>query len=444
MLQRIVKTLWGDLHGQELKKFVLLATGFFFLIGAWWPLKTIKDSIFINMVGPLSLPSAKLMSVAIFFPLVLLYSKLVDHFSKQHLIYIVIGLYTVMGLWLVWLLKDPVLGISNPETGPSRWVGWAFYLFCESYISLMMALYWSFINDITTPESAKKGYGLIIFGTQLGGLIFTILGNYLSNDVEQYASIAPLIAFISISMFVVVALVVFFLDRYYHETLKEGYSDNLESAEIISEEKVKFLDGLKLLLSHPYVMGIFSVIFFQEVVSTVMGYQLQLLVKETYIDPGLVNKFLFDYGLAVQALACFFGLVGTSFFQRRFGINGSLMSYPILLGATVIIYMINPTLSTIFYVMLISKALGYALNQPAKEALYIPTSKSIKYKSKAWIDMFGLRFAKAAGSEINKFIGPIAALSGTIVLGIVAVWIVIGGVLGRVFNKTVESNKLIE
>lgn len=444
MLHRLVRALWGDLRGQELKKFILLASGFFFLIGAWWPLKTIKDSIFINMVGPLYLPNAKLASVAVFFPLVLFYSKLVDHFSKQRLIYIVIGVYTTVGLGLVWLLRHPELGLANPEVGASRWVGWAFYLFCESYISLMMALYWSFINDITTPESAKKGYGLIIFGTQLGGFLFTILGNYLSTDTTQYTSVAPLIACISVLMFVMVAVIVFFLEHYFDKDAQEGYADHAVSHEKPSEEKVKFLDGLKLLLSHPYVMGIFGVIFFQEVVSTVMGYQLQLLVKTTYIDPGTVNKFLFDYGLAVQAVACFFGLVGTSFFQRKLGINGSLMSYPVLLSVSVICYMVSPTLNTIFYVMLISKALGYALNQPAKEALYIPTSKSIKYKSKAWIDMFGLRFAKAAGSEANKLLGPVVSLSGGLVLGIIGIWVFVAGLLGRTFNKTVEANKLIE
>ncbi len=443
MGHRIIRALWGDLRGAELKKFSLLALGFFFLIGSWWPLKTLKDSIFINMIGPLHLPEAKLASLLLFFPLVLLYSKLVDHFSKEKLIYVFISAYGAMGLVLVYFLMHPQIGLQNPEVNPKRWLGWIFYLFCESFISLMLALYWSFINDITTTESAKKGYGLIIFGTQLGGLIFTILGNYLSYDASQYAVSAPRIALISVIMFFGVAIVVFILQHVVGRENLGGYEDEIKSTKAIPDQ-VGFLDGLKLLLTHPYVMGIFALIFFQELISTMMGFQLSLLVKATYQEPGLVNKFLFDFALCVQAIACLFGLIGTSFFQRKLGIRSSLIAYPALLGLFIFCYLINPTLQTIFYVMLIAKALGYALNQPAKEVLYIPTSRSIKYKSKAWIDMFGLRFAKASGSAVNRAVGPIVLLTGSFALGLIFVWIFCACLIGTKFRKAVANKELIE
>jgi AAA family ATP:ADP antiporter len=175
-----------------------------------------------------------------------------------------------------------------------------------------------------------------------------------------------------------------------------------------------------------------------------MYFQLSILVKTTFIDPGLVNKFLFNFGLYVQIIACAFGLFGTSFFQRRFGIKASLIAYPLSLGVVVVAYIINPTLTTIFYVMLISKALGYALNQPAKEALYIPTSRSIKYKSKAWMDMFGMRFAKATGSTLNAVVGPVILVAGSFALGLIVLWVFIASIIGRTFNNAVANNELIE
>lgn len=445
MAHKIIRALWGDLHGTELKKFALLALGFFFLIGSWWPLKTLKDSIFINMVGPLHLPEAKMASLALFFPLVLLYSKLVDHFSKEKLIYFFIAIYGTLGLVFVYFLAHPTIGLANPEVNPARTLGWAFYLFCESYVSLFLSLYWSFINDVTSTESAKKGYGLIIFGTQLGGLLFTILGSYLSYDATQYAKTAPRIALISVLMFFMIAVVVFILERVVGRENLTSYEEKIAAAENQGPAaSVGFLDGLKLVLTQPYVAGIFALIFFQELISTMMGFQLSLLVKTTYQDPGLVNKFLFDFALCVQAIACLFGLVGTSFFQRKLGIRFSLISYPLCLGIFIVCYLIQPTLQTIFYVMLIAKALGYALNQPAKEVLYIPTSKSIKYKSKAWIDMFGLRFAKASGSMVNRVVGPVVMLTGSLALGIIFTWALLANVLGNAFKKAVDDKKIIE
>lgn len=442
MGHRIIKALWGDLKGKELLKFVLLAIGFFFLIGSYWPLKTLKDSIFINMVGPMFLPQAKLASLALFFPLVLLYSKLVDVFSKEKMIYLVIGFYGIIGLFLVYYLHHPITGLQNTTTSPDRYLGWVFYLFVESYISLMVSLYWSFINDVTTPESAQKGYGLIIFGTQSGGVLFTLLGNYLSYDTTLYAHRVPLIALISISMFFVIAVIVFILKHFVGDEHLKGYQTHTQTTDDVP--KVGFLDGLKVLLTRPYVAGIFVLIFFQELLTTLMGFQMSLLVKNTYSDPGMVNKFLFEFALAIQVIACLFGLLGTSYFQRTFGIKFCLIAFPVLLGASLIGYMVHPALSTIMYVMLIAKALNYALYQPAKEVLYIPTSKNIKYKAKAWIDMFGMRFAKASGSGIFSVLGAATSLVGGTCLGIIAVWVFLASLVGNVYKKVTSNKQLID
>ena len=131
-------------------------------------------------------------------------------------------------------------------------------------------------------------------------------------------------------------------------------------------------------------------------------------------------------------------------FQRKFGISFCLIAYPLLLGASITYYMAFPTLWTIFSVMLIAKALNYAFNQPAKEALYIPTSRSIKYKSKAWIDMFGMRFAKACASVANRVMGPFVLLVGGSALAIVALWTALANVIGKTFKRAVDENKLIE
>jgi AAA family ATP:ADP antiporter len=94
--------------------------------------------------------------------------------------------------------------------------------------------------------------------------------------------------------------------------------------------------------------------------------------------------------------------------------------------------------------MLIAKALGFALNQPSKEMLYIPTSKNIKYKSKAWIDMFGQRLAKASGMFVNRFIGPFVALTSTLTIGLVVVWALLASVMGKSFKRAVQNKELIE
>lgn len=442
---KVVKFFWGDLQGKELLKFFLLSLGFFFIIGAFWPLKTLKESIFINIVGPLYLPYVKLISLALLFPVVLFYSKLVDMLEKEKLIYAVVGIYVVLGFILVYFLCDPVIGLTNTTVSPTRWIGWIYYLFVESFINLILSLYWSFINDITTPESAKKGYGLIAFGTQLGGVLFILLGTYLSNDPTKYAQSVPVITAISVSMFLMVAVVVYILKRFVTKDSPEGYEAIIKTKNSTdSKGNVGFHEGLKILLTRPYVAGIFAIIFFQEFVTTVIGFQLSLMAKAFYIDPGAVNKFLFNYALAVQSIACVFALLGTSYFQRKYGIRFCLVVYPILIGAFLVAYLMHPSLHTVTYLMLIGKSLNYAFNQPAKESLYIPTIRNIKYKSKAWIDMFGMRFAKASGSLVNGLMGSYVGIVGMFALGCIGGWIFIAGLVGKTFTKVIEKKQLID
>jgi len=56
----------------------------------------------------------------------------------------------------------------------------------------------------------------------------------------------------------------------------------------------------------------------------------------------------------------------------------------------------------LFSSLILLKALSYALNNPAKETLYVITSSDVKYKVKSWIDMFGQRTAKGVGAFITN------------------------------------------
>ena len=51
--------------------------------------------------------------------------------------------------------------------------------------------------------------------------------------------------------------------------------------------------------------------------------------------------------------------------------------------------------------MLLLKGFSYCLNNPCKEILYQPTSSSVKFKAKSWIDIFGQRGSKALGLALR-------------------------------------------
>jgi AAA family ATP:ADP antiporter len=93
-------------------------------------------------------------------------------------------------------------------------------------------------------------------------------------------------------------------------------------------------------------------------------------------------------------------------------------------------------------------ALNYAFLAPVRESLYLPTVKEIKFKSKSWIDAFGSKFAKTAGSMFNVFASKMGAslllpVYSFFFAGIVCMWFGVAFLLGRRFEKAVTNNEVI-
>ena len=124
--KKVISKLWGNLHGDELKKFIYLALGAFCLIGSFWPLKPLKESIFVNMVGSAFMPDVKMLTVAAVFAFVLVYSKIVDYFSKQRLIYAFLAFYVSVGALFMYLFAHPTIGLANTTVSAYRYVAWGF------------------------------------------------------------------------------------------------------------------------------------------------------------------------------------------------------------------------------------------------------------------------------------------------------------------------------
>ena len=49
-----------------------------------------------------------------------------------------------------FLLKNPTIGLENTVADPSRTLGWVIYLAIESFGSLLVSLFWSFLDRFLT------------------------------------------------------------------------------------------------------------------------------------------------------------------------------------------------------------------------------------------------------------------------------------------------------
>src|ERR1700730_4477542 len=99
MLARFIHFFWPDLEKEEIKKFGMLASMFFLIIGSYWLLRLLKNIILYKIAftvefgwpadqGRLMQPVAKQISLITMIAVVFIYSKLVDLFEKHKLFYI--------------------------------------------------------------------------------------------------------------------------------------------------------------------------------------------------------------------------------------------------------------------------------------------------------------------------------------------------------------------
>jgi len=445
-LKRIAQVLWGKFESkQEFGKFLLLALTMGVIIFVYWSLRPIKDSAFNTMVGGAFIARAKIFSLFVSLPLVIFYSKLIDIFGRKRVFYILTGIYGLTMLGFAWAFAQPTIGLLNTVASPDRYLGWAWYAYVESFGSLIVALFWAIATDVTLPEAAKRGFPLIAFFAQLGNIGGPLMVKYVTLS-KIFATSAPLVLVCGILVFVVGLLMKLFNTVIPQEALVGYPAGNVESSE--PKEKAGFFEGLKLLLTHKYLFGMFLIIAFYELIITIIDNHFKRCAFETCETD--ITAYLANYGMYTGIVALLCLIFGVSNIQRKLGMRISLFTLPLLVGiAVVTLWMYPSNLAVLFWIMVGSKAVNYAFNQPTLKQLYIPTTEDTKYKAQAWIEAFGSRSSKAMGAGVADFRDSFATIAQYITMtsilsfGLIGFWVLIAFHIANQFNKAIKEDKVV-
>lgn len=444
-----LQKMYGNFESRdEVKKFVVLGLAFFLIIGTYWSLRPLKDALFASIVGIKWQPMAKILSMFAVFPIVMGYSKLVDKFKKNTVFYILVSFYSITAFAFAYFFMHPEIGLANAVESPTRILGWLWYIWVESFGSLIVALFWAYAQDITAPESAKRGFPLIAMLGQLGNIVGPLALDNLPKSTP--AALGHLVIITGV-MTALIGFVIWLFTRVVPASQRHIYTAGNEKPHI----DPGFFEGLKLLLKTPYLLSIFGIITIYETIVTTFDFLFKTNVTETYLDAVARTSVLLQYAYWVGIVAFLCVLFGINNIQRRLGMKISLLVLPVLVAIAVLSTKFVGGISLFFWIMVISKAVNYALNQPTLKQLYIPTSEDAKFKSQAWIEMFGSRFSKAASSSFNNVRKSLVAASGatgsamfmTIFtlgsFGLLALWVPVAIYAANTYNRAIKHNEEI-
>jgi ATP:ADP antiporter, AAA family len=230
-------------------------------------------------------------------------NKLLDIYPKHELFYMM-GLFYglafgAMGL----LLLHPTIGLPNTQADPQRFLGWLSYVTIESFGSMVVQCYWALVNSSVDVQFAKKNFGLIVAGAQIG----SILGPTIATQAET-VGITSLYMLGSAIMFMMVAAMYFYVVRFGvpgGEEKKVVSEASSSSAKSKPKEGEGIMEGFYLFWEHDYVKGIFAVSSFYMIQVTVIDYMMKVLAKDRY-----TALYPDDPQAALRAFASFMGYFG--------------------------------------------------------------------------------------------------------------------------------------
>lgn len=445
-----------DVDQKELRKVIYLTLAYFFIIAAYTVCKELKEAVFTSVVGAdrKYQAYAKFISMLVLIPAIFLHSRLVDKLRRHQLLYIYGIFFGSVGIFFAYLMGHPTIGLANTITSPHRLFGWLFYFFIEGYAPLLLSVYWAFANSVTTPEAVKNNYTTMITGSKLGGILTATTAWFICRSGWSDTTNLQVILTMGSLFALCVPIAIYLLVRRVPGRELHGY----EAAYKVEKERSKgeaqesslssMTSGLVMLLKYPYVMGIFGMSFFFELVNQALKVENILFGKQMSDSLSQFTGFLLWQSLLVHMVGLVMVFFGTRALLEALGERKSLMLVPMVTGLSIIGFIVRPSYFTAVIAFVVTRSVNYAFSVPLRESLYIPTIKEIKFKTKSWVDGFGTKFAKMSSMSFNYYADGLAAsmlvsAQAGFFMVTVVFWFITAYALGRRFEKAVQANEVI-
>ena len=270
MITSTIQFFYPDIKKDEILKFGLFALALALILGAYWQLRMLKDMFFYMRLGfPTELgwnadygrslvPKLKMVSPIVITGFVIIYTRLLDIFEKHKLFYIFCSFYaTIFGITAIILFISQQVGPTAIGKYPLATLGILIYLLTESFGSLVVALFWSFATSSNKTHEAKRSFPFMIAIAQLGTI---------GSSVFLIAGYSLWIYYTTCTISIISVMVII-----------NKIITTIPASKLISDKKEKkqrpdMLAGLRLLITEPYLLGVFIASIFYEIIKTIIDF----------------------------------------------------------------------------------------------------------------------------------------------------------------------------
>jgi len=413
---------------------VLLMLSVYLLLTAYYVLKVVREPLILSAGGAeLKSYTAAFQAVLLIF-LVPAYGAVANRVNRIRLIGIV-TLFFISNLVVFYFLAHA----NTPGLGA------AFFVWVGIFNLMIVAQFWSFANDVYTPEQGRRLFGILGFGQTLGAASGGIISKLLIGQLHVYQ-----LMLVAAALLAGYLLLIMVVNRRAQRTPRD-----VKAAEAPMTDR---RGGFALIFKDRYLLLIAFLLLLLNVVNTngeyilgrvVSGQAAQLaaagntggLSPDEFVK-RFIGEFYASYITWVSVVTAVIQIFFVSRIMKRFGVRVALYVLPfVALGAYGILAFI-PVLALIRAAKIGENSLDYSLNNTARQALFLPTSREAKYKAKAAIDTFFVRAGDLTSAGL-VFLGTLLAFQprdfAIINMALIVVWLFIVVRIGRRHRSLTED-----
>lgn len=477
----------------ERKKLVPLAMMFFCILFNYTILRDTKDVLMVTAPksGAEVIPFIKTyvnLPTAIGFTA--LYSKLCDKFDQKNVFYIctvpfliffaafAVAIYPNVHVLHPHAFVDSIAailpaGFSAPLSIIRNWSYAVFYVMAEMWGSVVASLlFWSFANEVTTVDEAKKYYPLFGMGANVA-LIFS--GQYVKWVSKLRANLPAGVDPWGMSLKYLMGAIVVgggamigLFSHMQRNVLTDPACVDQEKQELKKKKKkvkMSLKESAQFLMNSSYIRDLAILVISYGMCINIVEVSWKAKLKAAFPNPNDYSMFMGNFSSATGTVTLGMMLLGRTIFQK-FGWRKAALVTPTMIGVTGAVFFALQLFAPAFVPLaaalgttplmlsvlvgavqnILSKSSKYSLFDPCKEMAYIPLDQDSKTKGKAAVDVVGNPLGKSGGSMIQQIlifgVGSLTAATPYLAIilgGLIAMWYRAANSLATQFEAATEG-----
>jgi AAA family ATP:ADP antiporter len=415
---------------------LLLAANIFCFLALYSALKPVRSALILSESGAVAQSYAAAAQAALLLGIVPIYSSFASRVNRLRLTTFVIIFFASN------LLIFYVLGKAGAH------IGIPFYIWIGIFNLMVPALLWALANDVYTNERGKRLLPVVGIGASLGAWLGAEAASALFKTLGPY----PLMLFAAAALFVCLGLTVWVNQRE-GAANKRAHTHNGEA-----DRAIGGAGGFQLVFQQRYLLYIGLLMIVLNVVNTLGEFVLGSMVQGEAVrvvaaSGGAVNEaqwigsFMARFQANVNLLGLLLQMFVVSRIFKYIGVRGALFIMPVVSLLSYGSVALLPLLSIVRVAKTLENSTDYSIQNTARQALFLPTSREAKYKAKQVIDSFFVR----TGDMLQAVVVYASTVMAFGVRGIalmnlifVAVWLVLVVAIVREHKKLVPTEKATE